>query len=176
MEAQQWESFSTALPSINNISIKRCILIENPVHIDLHGFTDASESAYGFVIYCKSYSDDGTFEMNLICGKSRISPLKRVTVPRWELCAAFLLVRLITKVKSALQFESTDIFLWSDSMIVLSWIRKEPFHLKTYIANRVASIQDLTQVQQWRHVSSENNLADIISRGMNPEKLIGNKL
>ncbi|GFU16519.1 integrase catalytic domain-containing protein [Nephila pilipes] len=90
--------------------------------------------------------------------------------------AAVLLAKLITKVKSDIQLETANIYLWRDSMIVLSWIRKEPYFLKTFVANRIATIQDLTKVQPWRHVSSEDNPVDFISRGMDPEKLVSKKL
>ncbi|KFM67184.1 hypothetical protein X975_22230, partial [Stegodyphus mimosarum] len=61
-------------------------------------------------------------------------------------------------------------------MIVLSWLQKEPYQLKTFVANQVATIQDLTNGYQWRHGSSNENPGDLISRGLDPSKLLGNDM
>ncbi|XP_035232408.1 uncharacterized protein LOC118204190, partial [Stegodyphus dumicola] len=126
--------------------------------------------AYGATIYCKCRSRDGEMKTSLVTSKSRVSPIiKRVTIPRLELCAAVLLARLLkVRVISALEISVNNVYLWSDSMIVLSWIQKEPYQLKTFVANRVATIQELTNGHQWRHVSSKENPSDLISRGLDP--------
>ncbi|GFW95032.1 uncharacterized protein TNCV_476311 [Trichonephila clavipes] len=56
-------------------------------------------------------------------------------------------------------------------MIVLSWIRKESYQLKTFVANRIATIQEMTSSEQWRYVATEDNPADFVSRGMDSLKL-----
>ncbi|GFV51203.1 integrase catalytic domain-containing protein [Trichonephila clavipes] len=95
----------------------------------LHGFSDASQSAYGAVIYFKSVTSDGRVLVYLISSKSRVAPTKQTTIPRLELCAAVLLAKLVHRVKQALKLNVTNTFLWSDSMIVLSWIRKDSYLL-----------------------------------------------
>ncbi|GFU47211.1 uncharacterized protein TNCV_2938581 [Trichonephila clavipes] len=114
--------------------------------------------------------------VRLITSKSRVAPIKKsLTIPRLELFAAVLLAKLVKRVVAALQLETAELYLWSDSMIVLAWLRKEPMDLKTFVQNRVAKIQELYPNQLWRHVPSDQNPADLVSRGVDPDKLFCNK-
>ncbi|GBM35128.1 hypothetical protein AVEN_40350-1 [Araneus ventricosus] len=70
-----------------------------------------------------------------------------------------------------ISFHST--VLWTGSTIVLEWIQKDPSVLKLFVRNRVSAIQNLTEVSAWKHVPSKENPADIISRGIDPEKIQG---
>ncbi|GFY21718.1 integrase catalytic domain-containing protein [Trichonephila clavipes] len=168
---REWRQFVESLQVVNDININRCIVVEQPEVIELHGFSDASQSAYGAVVYCKSITSDRKMLVHLIASKSRVAPTKQTTIPRLELCAAVLLAKLVHRVKQALKLNVTNTFLWSDSMIVLSWIRKESYQLKTFVANRIATIQEMTSSEQWRYVATEDNPADFVSRGMDSLKL-----
>lgn len=64
-----------------------------------------------------------------------------------------------------------DIYYWTDSDIVLSWIATEPRESKTFVCYRISEIQSLTKIDKWHHVSSSNNSADIIPRRINPNNL-----
>ncbi|XP_075155734.1 uncharacterized protein LOC142229085 [Haematobia irritans] len=94
-----------------------------------------------------------------------------VSLPRLELCAALLGAELANKIKNELRYEDKQLLFWSDSEIVLHWINSASPSLKTFVANRISKIQDLTINSQWRHVDSKNNPADLISRGLKPEQL-----
>ncbi|GFU80688.1 uncharacterized protein TNCV_514151, partial [Trichonephila clavipes] len=168
---REWRQFVESLQVVNDININRCIVVEQPEVIELHGFSDASQSAYGAVVYCKSITSDRKMLVHLIASKSRVAPTKPTTIPRLELCAAVLLAKLVHRVKQALKLNVTNTFLWSDSMIVLSWIRKESYQLKTFVANRIATIQEMISSKQWRYVATEDNPADFVSRGMDSLKL-----
>ncbi|GBN45080.1 hypothetical protein AVEN_41565-1 [Araneus ventricosus] len=144
---------------------------EQSISVELHGFADASELAYGAVIYVKSINSYGGSEVKLIISKSRVAPLKFVTIPRLELCAAVLLSKLMRRVLRALKLEVSKAYFWTDSTIVLSWLEKECQDLKTFVANRISIIRTLTVAEQWNHVPSKQNPADLISRGMDPVKL-----
>ncbi|GFW66598.1 uncharacterized protein TNCV_3841371 [Trichonephila clavipes] len=61
-------------------------------------------------------------------------------------------------------------------MIVLAWLRKEPMDLKSFVQNRIAKIQELYPNQLWRHVPSDQNPADLVSRGVDPDKLLQQNL
>jgi hypothetical protein len=63
------------------------------------------------------------------------------------------------------------IYLWTDSTVVLHWLHRAPNFWKTFVANRVAEIQDLTSVEDWRHVISSDNPADYVSHGVDPRSL-----
>ncbi|GFX86894.1 integrase catalytic domain-containing protein [Trichonephila clavipes] len=168
---REWRQFVESLQIVNDINIDRCIVVEQPEVIELHGFFDASQSAYGVVVYCKSVTSDGRVLVHLIASKSRVALTKQTMVPRLELCAAVLLAKLEHRVKQALKLNVTNTFLWSDSMIVLSWTRKESYQPKTFVANRIATIKDMTSSEQWRYVATEDNPADFVSRGMDSLKL-----
>ncbi|GFX27320.1 integrase catalytic domain-containing protein [Trichonephila clavipes] len=139
--------------------------------IELHAFSDASEKAYGSSIYLKSISALGEVKVCLVTSKSRVSPLKQISIPRLELCGAVLAAKLMKKVKEALNLQITAVHFWSDSTIVISWIHRESRELKTFVANRVSKIHQLSSRDQWHHIASEQNPADVLSRGLLPEEL-----
>ncbi|XP_055947045.1 uncharacterized protein LOC129980690 [Argiope bruennichi] len=170
-EASEWQEFVTSLRNLNDINIERCIVIPNAEVNELHGFCDASEKAHGAAIYARTVDSAGEVKVKLIASKSRVSPIKQVTIPRLELCSAVLLSKLMRKVKNALKMDITSVSYYSDSTIVLSWMRKESRDLKTFVANRVAIIQESTEMNQWHHVPSEQNPADVISRGLDPTRM-----
>ncbi|GBN27941.1 hypothetical protein AVEN_216327-1 [Araneus ventricosus] len=146
-EAEELERFLNSLHLINQLCIPRHVLYEFPEKLEVHGFADASERAYGAVVYLKS----STGERNcvpLLCNKSSVAPLKSISVPKLELCAALLLAQLVKRVLCAIKLEINDIYLLSDSSIVLAWIQHEPCELKTFLANRIAVIQELTKKEQ----------------------------
>ncbi|GFS90510.1 integrase catalytic domain-containing protein [Trichonephila clavipes] len=175
-EYREWQQFLVSLENINNIEIPRRILVAFPEVTEIHGFADASERCYGAAVYCKSKNLKSETLVRLITSKSRVASIKSLTIPRLELCAAVLLAKLVKRVVAALQLETAEVYLWSDSMIVLAWLRKEPMDLKTFVQNRVAKIQELYPNQLWRHVPSDQNPADLVSRGVDPEKLLQQNL
>ncbi|XP_035206619.1 uncharacterized protein LOC118181558 [Stegodyphus dumicola] len=111
--------------------------------IELHGFSDASERAYGAAIYISSKRSPGQWKSTLLCSKSRVYPIKTLTIPRLELCAALLLARLTSKVISVIQVEFHHVYLWSESMITLAWIKTPHERLKPLVSNRVKLINEL---------------------------------
>ncbi|GFU83357.1 uncharacterized protein TNCV_3739671 [Trichonephila clavipes] len=175
-EYREWQQFLVSLENINNIEIPRRILVAFPEVIEIHGFADASERCYGAAVYCKSKNLKSETLVRLITSKSRVVPIKSLTIHRLELCAAVLLAKLVNRVVAALQLDTAELYLWSDSMIVLAWLRKEPMDLKTFVQNRVAKIQELYPNQLWRHVPSDQNPADLVSRGVDPDKLLQQNL
>ncbi|XP_037931077.1 uncharacterized protein LOC119665894 [Teleopsis dalmanni] len=169
---KQWLEFRNNLTKVNCLQISRHIFKgEVPANIQLHIFTDASEKAYGAAAYLRSKLQNGQIIVRLLCAKSRVSPLKRLTLPRLELCAAVVGAELATRIKNDLQIRNYQTFFWCDSQIVISCINSPSSKFHTFVANRVSNIHQLTATSQWRHVSSEHNPADILSRGLAPHKL-----
>lgn len=171
-----WQEFANQLSYVNKIHIDRKIIdtscnIHNNVY-ELHGFCDASKSGYGACIYLRTKNENGLFSVNLICAKSRVAPLKTITIPRLELCGAVLLSNLLTKVKNHINLPIQQCYYWTDSTIVLSWLKGNAVDWKVFVAHRVSEIQSLTDINQWHHVTSNNNPADILSRGITPAKLL----
>ncbi|XP_062704645.1 uncharacterized protein LOC134286948 [Aedes albopictus] len=174
---QSWLQFRSELAAIETIIVPRwAVPIVDPTFIELHGFCDASEKAYGACIYLRAVSSNGNTSVRLLTSKSKLAPLgnskkqKRVCLPRLELSSALLLSHLVQKVQEALNLQM-KCFFWTDSMIVLQWISAAPSRWKTFVANRVSEIQHLTEGGLWNHVPGIENPADIISRGMLPAEL-----
>ncbi|XP_075162955.1 uncharacterized protein LOC142235579 [Haematobia irritans] len=132
----------------------------------LKPFPDASEKAYGAAVYIRTILPNKIILVNLIYAKSRVAPLKQQTLPRLELCAAQLGANLAVKVKRDVDMMTVPTYYWTDSTLVLNWINSRSSSFHTFVANRIASIQDNTTPEQWRHVSSKDNPAYIISRGL----------
>lgn len=166
-----WEEFRITLTSLNDLRIPRHAVIINPVSIELHGFSDASQEAYGAVFYLRSSDTAGNVQISLLCSKSRVSPPKQQTIARLELCAATLMSKIVMKIIGTLTSKFEKVILWSDSMITLFWIATEPSKLSVFVGNRVNLIQENTARCDWRHISSEEMPADCLSRGMKPDEI-----
>ncbi|XP_050554512.1 uncharacterized protein LOC126911949 [Spodoptera frugiperda] len=174
--ARVWNRFVISLQALNTIRIPRHVIGAHPKYIELHVFSDASQTAYGACIYIRTVNYDLTVTVRLLFSKSKVAPLKPISIPRLELCGALLGARLYDKVRDALRCSLSKIVFWTDSTIVLGWLHMRPNQLKTFVQNRVAEIHDLTLEVPWRHVRSENNPADLASRGVRLEELSSSRL
>ena len=172
----QWLNFKEELIDICHIRIPRKLCsdfaLEKP---SLHIFCDASQQAYGCCAYLSS-NQHGRYASSLICSKSKVAPLEVISVPKLELCSAVLGAELGVKLLSELQVVISSINFWTDSKVVLAWITQPPHKWKTFVANRVAKIQECTSTIDWNYVSTELNPADIITRGCSLAQLATHKL
>ena len=128
----EWLEYRAKLPFINSIKILRHIICSEPTEIQLHGFSDASKTAYGACMYLRSKDIDGNINTRLLCSKSRVAPLQTQSIPRLELCGALELAKLCSKVKLAIDLPINKTFLWCDATIVLGWLKKEPNTLPVF--------------------------------------------
>ncbi|GFU28901.1 integrase catalytic domain-containing protein [Trichonephila clavipes] len=166
--ANEWREFVTTLKCIEEVKINRFIMADNNVRIVLQGFADASEAAYGAVVYLQCFLHNGAAKVSILASKSRVAPIRVISIPRLELCACVLLAQLVKKIHSTLRLNISDIMLHTDSTIALAWLNTPANSLKTFVANRVAKVQELTEGFQWNHVPSVLNPADLVSRGLHP--------
>ncbi|XP_062537684.1 uncharacterized protein LOC134206011 [Armigeres subalbatus] len=175
-QMQMWLAFRKQLVAVRQIRKKRCVIPGDATKVELLGYCDASKRAYGAVLYVRTEVSDGTINIQLVCSKSRVAPLKPMTIPRLELCGALVLAQLAQKAIVSLKVKFDSVTLYSDSMICLSWLKKSPAVLNEFVCNRVATIVELTQNYKWEYIRSENNPADVLSRGLHPEQLIEEEL
>lgn len=171
----EWNKYQEELPSLSHWKIPRTNRDSDTEELQLHGFADASEKAYGACIYLRA-SKGQNHRVLLLTAKSRVAPIKTVSLHRLELCAAVTLAKLFKSVKESLRVQINREVFWSDSTIALSWISSSPHELQTFVANRVAEIQSLTPQANWKHVSSEDNPADYVSRGELPGEFVKNEM
>jgi len=174
---KQWQRLQHKLPIIKSIQIDRLVISKHKLErMEIHGFSDASEVAYGACIYLRSIDVLGNITNKLLCSKSRVAPLKKLSLPRLELCAAMLLADMYQASSRALKTSFNKVRLWTDSMVVLSWIKSPAARWKTFVANRVNHIQTTTNVDDWNHVNSKENPADLVSQGVDTDVLRTSRL
>jgi hypothetical protein len=172
-----WTIILNQLHLLNQIRIPRKVIESYPYKsLEIHGFSDASQVAYGCCVYVRVIDANGKISVKLLCAKSRVAPLKTISIPRLELAAAVLLARLISNIQDIIKIKADTVHYWTDSTIVLAWLTGSPGSFKTFVANRVSEILNLSNIQNWKHVNSADNPADIISRGVYPSELLINKL
>ncbi|XP_062557264.1 uncharacterized protein LOC134222137 [Armigeres subalbatus] len=173
---KHWMEFKAALSQLNNFKIPRCVVFLETETMEIHGFADASKSAYVVCIYLRCIRKNGSAESHLLCSKSKVAPLQEITIPRLELCANLLLAKLVDKVVPVLKLNIHEIKLWSDSQIALAWMKKPLDRLQVFVRNRVAEINKLTKHCHWNYIKTDQNPADVVSRGMRPALLSKNQL
>ncbi|XP_029170129.1 uncharacterized protein LOC114939860 [Nylanderia fulva] len=167
-----WATYHHQLPHLETLSIPRWTTHgSHTLHSALHGFSNASTMAFAAVVYLRVVNVDGSINISLLIAKSKVAPLKTISVPRLELSAALLLARLVNYVRSALQLPSIECHCWTDSTITLAWLSQSPSRWKIFVANRVSIIQSLLPEVSWRHVPTQDNPADCASRGLAPHAL-----
>lgn len=170
----EWYEFQRNLPSIENIQIQRWIQTSPNTPIELHGFCDASEKAYAAVVYVRVQTSESEWILHLITAKTRVAPVKTISLPRLELCGAVLLAKLIVSIRDTLK--ASKIYTWTDSEIVLAWLQGHPNRWKTFVGNRISEIHNTIDAAVWNHVSSKDNPADCASRGIPPDQLSDHQL
>lgn len=166
---QEWMSWIRDLHQLENFKVDRCF---KPINFgtvkaaQLHHFADACEDGYGTVSYLLLHNDRDQAHCAFVMGKARVAPLKPSTIPRMELTAATMASRMDTVLRKELQMELADSIFWTDSTSVLKYINNRTSRFRTFVANRISEIAKVSQAQQWRHVNSANNPADMASRGL----------
>ncbi|KAJ2941115.1 hypothetical protein O0L34_g10350 [Tuta absoluta] len=167
---KEWQDIRYSFQDINDITVKRWLETTDDDQITLHGFCDASNKAFAAVVYVRVQKSNKEVETSIVAAKSRVAPVKPVSLPRLELCGAVLLSRLLKQVKEAMRIPDDQIFAWTDSTIVLAWLSGDPARWNTFVRNRVVEILDNIG-HNWYHVQSQHNPADVASRGKCPAEL-----
>lgn len=170
-----WMQWKGELELLADRQIPRCYYpTETQLHsIQLHGFSDASESAYAGV---RVVDTSGNIHTALVTSKTKVAPIKRMTIPRLELCGAQLLAVTLHHVKELFRLPLECVYAWTDSTIVLNWLSGNSRRFKIYVGNRISHIVDLIPPSRWSHVKGIENPADCASRGLFPSELVDHPL
>ena len=171
---QKWERWRQDLPQLASTKIPRCYKPEGfgkVVSAELHHFSDASMTGYGQCSYLRLVDEHGKVHCSLVMGKARVTPLKITTIPRLELTAAVVSLRVSAMLRQELDEKDIKEFFWTDSKVVLGYISNDARRFHVFVANRVQQIRDRTTPDQWRYVRSEENPADHASRGLSAKEL-----
>jgi hypothetical protein len=169
---QDWLTYREQLAYLVNFRIPRWQHTNlDDAEVELHGFSDASNAAYAAVIYLRVVKASGDINVSLITAKTRVSPVKQISIPRLELCGAVLAAKLLKEVAEVLEIPKQNLRAWTDSTVVLAWLNKHPSNWKTFVANRVSEILTTMDASQWSHVPTKENPADCASRGIRPAEL-----
>ena len=87
--SKQWNQLRADLRALKDFTLQRCMVPPGKIHtVQLHVFTDSSETAYAAVIYARMTDTNGFVCVNLMAGKHRVAPIKTVSLPRLEFCGA----------------------------------------------------------------------------------------
>ena len=169
-----WERWRSQLSSLERFHVARCVKPANfgtVIDRQIHNFSDASASGYGQVSYLRQVNSRGEIHCAFLMGKARLSPIKPVTVPRMELTAAVVSCKIGSMLFQELGYDVQTPTYWTDSTTVLKYINNEQARYQVYVANRVQTIRDKTEPEQWRYVPGKENPADDGSRGLDADKL-----
>ena len=172
---EAWRRWFGELVTLHQTKIPRC-LKEAPMvtSTEIHAFSDASEKAYAAAVYARYEYIDGSFSSRLVAAKTRLAPLKTISVPRLELMSAVISLRLSKQVCQALDVQLRKVNFWIDSMTVGYWIRGQSRNYKPFVAHRIGEIHQDTNPTQWRHVPTATNPADYGTRGLTVAELNNN--
>lgn len=166
-----WKKYHSSLAELVQIIVPRWIGFQPGATTTLHAFADASKLAYAAVIFARTVDSNRKVTVSIITSKTRVASMQEETTPRLELRAALLATELLVDVREALEESNIECHCYTDSTIVLSWLRKPALKQPVFIANRIRKIQKFTKPEQWHHVGTDENPADCASRGITPHEL-----
>ncbi|XP_053698951.1 uncharacterized protein LOC128745910 [Sabethes cyaneus] len=160
---ERWIRWTSFFPLLDTLRIPRCYFLPglptgNP-NLQVHAFVDASEQAYCCVIYFR-LEVNGSIQVSLVAAKTKVAPLKTLSIPKLELKAAVLGVRLMNTVINSHTLTFCRRYLWSDSTTVLAWIQSNHRRYQKFVAVQVGEILMVTEPQEWMWVPTKLNIAD----------------
>lgn len=166
---EPWKRWLEVLPAVENVQVPRLYtprLTNSQKSIQLHTFMDASENAFGAVSYLRVEDETGV-ACSLMRSKSRVAPLKYLSIPRKELQSGLLGHRLAKNIIESQTFKVDKRVFWTDSKTLLSWLRTDHRKYHQFVAHRVGEILENTNLDEWRWVPSKLNVADDLTKWPN---------
>ena len=147
------------------VTFKRCVKPSNAVGQPILIIcSDGSEQAMCSPAYVRWECSDGTVKCYLWTAKTRVAPIKKLTMPKIEMQAAVIAVRLGETIKQNSIWTFSKVYHIIDSMCTLATLRNDTSALRQFMGNRVTEALETTTVDQWYHVKSDDNIADLGTR------------
>ncbi|TNN06574.1 Gag-Pol polyprotein, partial [Schistosoma japonicum] len=164
-ELKVWRKWQGSLTHIEKIALPRSLNAAECTGIELHMFGDASNNGYGAAGYLLLLKQQSIKECRLIFAKAKVAPIRATSIPRLELAAAVLSVKISKLIRTKMTVTVLKTIYWTDSLVVLHSINNASKRFPTFFANRLAYIHEQTRPSDWCYVSSKLNPADLLSRG-----------
>lgn len=171
--AEKFRDYHGDLQNLALLHIPRKYFCSSISSFDIVGFCDASNSAYGAVVYLRVYNQSKINSV-LVCAKTRVAPLKQLTIPRLELLGAVLLAKLLARVCKILKYDICKASVFCDSTIVLAWLKGPSSKYQAFVRNRVDFVTNTLPYCQWHYVKTTENPADLLTRGVSVNALVNN--
>ncbi|XP_062557433.1 uncharacterized protein LOC134222307 [Armigeres subalbatus] len=134
-------------------------LLSGPTKRELHTFVDASENGFAAVVYLR-FEEGDNIEIAFVSAKTLVAPLRFLSIPRSELQASVLGMRLANSVAQSLNFGIKKRYFWTDSRDVICWLNSDHRRYSQFVAFRVSEILEVTDKDDWRWVPTKQNVAD----------------
>ncbi|KAK6168652.1 hypothetical protein SNE40_019844 [Patella caerulea] len=174
-DREQWLRWLKDLPQLSRLRVDRCYKPKSLSilsSVELHLFSDGSRVGYSSVAYLRFVGSDTRIHCAFVIGKSRLAPIKEISIPRVELAGAVLSVRLCRLILEELELPIREVTYWTDSMSVLKCINNTSKRFHTFESNRLALIHLGSKPHQWRYVNRDDNPADDGSKGLKLNSMI----
>ncbi|XP_062700012.1 uncharacterized protein LOC115258713 [Aedes albopictus] len=160
---EMWLEWLNVLPAVAKVQIPRCYRtatsIGSSTDVHLHIFVDASEKGFAAVVYLR-FQEEQTIETALVGSKTRVAPIKFLSIPRSELQACVIGVRFANSIIKSLSINVTKRFFWTDSSDVISWLKSDHRRYSQFVAFRVSEILEASDVGEWQWIQTKQNVAD----------------
>ena len=171
-----WSLVSSNMSKLSDISVKRCIALDDNENVQrsLVCFCDASSCAYAANVYLLHANGANECKTDLIFSKTKLAPLKKMTIPRLELMGVVIGVRCLKYVKEQLKVSIEGLHVYTDSQCVLKWINTEK-DLSVFVKNRVKELKEDSEIL-FGYVSTKENPADVATRGSDVRSLAENDI
>ncbi|XP_062706872.1 uncharacterized protein LOC134283936 [Aedes albopictus] len=163
IQFEKWLQWLKVLPEVEKVEVPRCyrstISIESAMEVQMHVFVDASENGFAAVVYLR-FQQGNLTETALVGSKTRVAPLKFLSIPRSELQACVIGARFSTSILKSLTVKVDRRFFWTDSSDVISWINSDHRRYSQFVAFRISEILDTTEMHEWQWLRTQSNVAD----------------
>lgn len=162
-QLDKWKDWQGSLHEAESVRIPRCYDVSPSLGseriVELHTFVDASELGYAAVSYFR-FIEGTRISCSLVASKSRVAPLKFVSIPRLELQAAVIGCRLAASIGQGHSIKIQRRYFWTDARDVMCWLKADHRKYSQYVAFRVGEILEMTEISEWRWLRGKSNVAD----------------